>query len=496
MLHALAAQRSDATVWWLHTARDRADHALAGEAHDLLAALARRARAHLLHRRHPDGSRPRTHGPPDRRRSPTSACPPTRPPTSADPPRSWPTCTTRSPARPGRRPHPHRAVRRDARHQPRRDRPRPYTAAPAARPAGHRAGDHLRPQRPHRALVDDRQPAVLELADACDVPTRWSCRTGVCHTCSTPLSGEVTTRPDRSNRPARRRPDLLRPPPPTSSSTSERGSPRPRDSPARPADPRPLPRRRGRRGRLALADPRAARQRGQRRALGADQDRDAGARRQEVAGRPAQRPVGRLHRARRRPTAAPWPAPTATCRGARATPTRSPCSPTSTQITGYLRRHVAPAGRRSPSPTSATRQPGSTTSARTATARSTRWSATTSPTWSPPSASCRRPRRRFATKYVNRDLLDLDPQGRTRIRFSLMPDARRAGCSTSAPARSPSGSPRSTTSSRPATRCTSTSRRSCCATAGRRDWAALLDAARRRARPGAPRRRPPPRSSC
>nr|WP_294690257.1 spore photoproduct lyase family protein [uncultured Friedmanniella sp.] len=28
----------------------------------------------------------------------------------------------------------------------------------------------------------------------------------------------------------------------------------------------------------------------------------------------------------------------------------------------------------------------------------------------------------FATKYVNRDLLDLDPQGRTRVRFSLMPE--------------------------------------------------------------------------
>jgi DNA repair photolyase len=28
----------------------------------------------------------------------------------------------------------------------------------------------------------------------------------------------------------------------------------------------------------------------------------------------------------------------------------------------------------------------------------------------------------FATKFVNRELLDLDPQGRTRIRFSLMPE--------------------------------------------------------------------------
>ena len=32
--------------------------------------------------------------------------------------------------------------------------------------------------------------SVLELAEACDVPTRWSCRTGVCHTCVTAvLSG-------------------------------------------------------------------------------------------------------------------------------------------------------------------------------------------------------------------------------------------------------------------------------------------------------------------
>ena len=31
---------------------------------------------------------------------------------------------------------------------------------------------------------DDYQ-SVLELAEACDVPTQWSCRTGVCHTCAT-----------------------------------------------------------------------------------------------------------------------------------------------------------------------------------------------------------------------------------------------------------------------------------------------------------------------
>lgn len=40
---------------------------------------------------------------------------------------------------------------------------------------------------------DDDKASLLELAEACDIPTRWSCRTGVCHTCTTPkLSGEVS----------------------------------------------------------------------------------------------------------------------------------------------------------------------------------------------------------------------------------------------------------------------------------------------------------------
>jgi ferredoxin-NADP reductase/MOSC domain-containing protein YiiM len=39
--------------------------------------------------------------------------------------------------------------------------------------------------------------SVLDLADACDVPTRWSCRTGVCHTCITPLlSGTIAYAPE------------------------------------------------------------------------------------------------------------------------------------------------------------------------------------------------------------------------------------------------------------------------------------------------------------
>jgi ferredoxin-NADP reductase len=45
--------------------------------------------------------------------------------------------------------------------------------------------------------------SVLDLADACDVPARWSCRTGVCHTCVTPLlSGDITYAPDPLELPA------------------------------------------------------------------------------------------------------------------------------------------------------------------------------------------------------------------------------------------------------------------------------------------------------
>jgi ferredoxin-NADP reductase/MOSC domain-containing protein YiiM len=50
-------------------------------------------------------------------------------------------------------------------------------------------------------------PSLLELAEACDVPTRWSCRTGVCHTCATPLlAGQVSYSPAPLEPPA---PDIV-----------------------------------------------------------------------------------------------------------------------------------------------------------------------------------------------------------------------------------------------------------------------------------------------
>jgi len=45
--------------------------------------------------------------------------------------------------------------------------------------------------------------SILELAEACDVPVRWSCRSGVCHNCESGLvSGTVAYAPDPLEWPA------------------------------------------------------------------------------------------------------------------------------------------------------------------------------------------------------------------------------------------------------------------------------------------------------
>ena len=45
--------------------------------------------------------------------------------------------------------------------------------------------------------------SILELAEACDVPVRWSCRTGVCHSCESGLvSGVVVYGPEPLEKPA------------------------------------------------------------------------------------------------------------------------------------------------------------------------------------------------------------------------------------------------------------------------------------------------------
>lgn len=49
---------------------------------------------------------------------------------------------------------------------------------------------------------DSRFKSILELAEACDIPVRWSCRTGVCHTCECGvLGGQLRYAPKPLDRP-------------------------------------------------------------------------------------------------------------------------------------------------------------------------------------------------------------------------------------------------------------------------------------------------------
>ena len=51
-----------------------------------------------------------------------------------------------------------------------------------------------RGRRAPAAYATTRYPkACLDRAEACDGPTRYSCRSGVCHTCVTPVIEGVTT---------------------------------------------------------------------------------------------------------------------------------------------------------------------------------------------------------------------------------------------------------------------------------------------------------------
>ncbi len=74
---------------------------------------------------------------------------------------------------------------------------RPVTPHPPPGPAG--TGPRITFTRSNLTTRwNSDYPTLLELAEACDVPTRWSCRTGVCHTCVTPvISGraDYTTPP-------------------------------------------------------------------------------------------------------------------------------------------------------------------------------------------------------------------------------------------------------------------------------------------------------------
>jgi ferredoxin-NADP reductase/MOSC domain-containing protein YiiM len=199
MLHALAAQRSSRRVWWLYGARNRSEHPFAKESRELLETLAR-AQSHVVYSKPgPEDQLGRDYdsaghldvplldrlgvdrnaefylcGPPPFLRSFTAGL------------KTWDAESARVHAEifgPEESITPGIATSS-----------RPTAHVPAGPPG---AGPQISFTRSGvTAPWDSRFPSLLDFAEACDVPVRWSCRTGVCHTCESALiGGEVSYQP-------------------------------------------------------------------------------------------------------------------------------------------------------------------------------------------------------------------------------------------------------------------------------------------------------------
>ena len=206
MLHALATEHADREIWWLHGARSSRDHAFAAEARALLASLPN-VRTHVYYSRPgPDDVEGRDFDSAGRLTASLLA--------ELDPPRDAeayvcgptpfmdeicaglaaigleasrihtepfgpaPALTPGIASTPARTPHP-----------------------PAGQPG---TGPTIEFARSNLAIPwSNDYASLLELAEACDVPVRWSCRTGVCHNCETTLiAGDLDYDPDPVEPPA------------------------------------------------------------------------------------------------------------------------------------------------------------------------------------------------------------------------------------------------------------------------------------------------------
>ena len=200
MLHALAADRSEREIYWLHGARSGSDQPFAAESRTLLDALPNAHRHICFSRPGPDdiaGDDYQTEG-----RLSAAVLAALEIPASADAyvcgPAAFmqevsaalaglgldtsrihtelfgptPSQTPGITAAPPRQPH-----------------------QPAGQPG---SGPLIAFARSDLSVRwDPDYASLLELAEACDVPVRWSCRTGVCHSCETAIvSGGVAYAPD------------------------------------------------------------------------------------------------------------------------------------------------------------------------------------------------------------------------------------------------------------------------------------------------------------
>jgi len=199
MLHALASERSQREIWWIYGARNRADHPFAEESRELLKRLSC-ARGYIVYSRPTATDQVGTDFDAPGRID-TALLERIGVPQSGDFYLCGPTSFLQS-MRDGLRNwgvlagNVHTEIfgsldaitpgMSQAAHTPHLPQAAPGSGPPVAFA---RSGITV--------AWDRKFGSLLELAEACDVPVRWSCRTGVCHTCMTGLiAGSVDYSPE------------------------------------------------------------------------------------------------------------------------------------------------------------------------------------------------------------------------------------------------------------------------------------------------------------
>ena len=193
MLYALAAAHSGRDIWWLHTTRDSETHCFAAEVTALLESLPN-ARQHVFYTHGKAAGGIATRGRLDRQAIAALALPADAAVYLCGPAQFMSDM---------------RDALVDAGTEPVRIRTELFGALPSINPG---VVAPAQPKRPHppagkpgtgpsitfarSGLTVKWAPeyhSLLELAEACDVPTRYSCRSGVCHTCVTGIVAGTAT---------------------------------------------------------------------------------------------------------------------------------------------------------------------------------------------------------------------------------------------------------------------------------------------------------------